>query len=103
MPWLQEGTQTLEDLKANLAAVTKKMNTVADYFCQDCKKFKLEDLFSSLLKFLKELENAQKVSQSLGGVCAGMHVCVYWSTRGRWCDVRGVCVCVRACVCVLVY
>jgi len=51
----------LDDLKSSLAAVTKKMNTVAEYFCQDSKKFKLEDLFSSLLSFLRELGNAQKV------------------------------------------
>ena len=27
-------------------------------------------------------------------MCVCVHVCVYWSTRGRWCDVRGVHVCV---------
>ena len=44
-----------------LDKVTQKMNTVAEFFCQEIKKFKLEELFVDLLNFLKELENAQKV------------------------------------------
>ncbi len=69
LPWLQEGSQTLDDLKASLGAVTKKMNSVAEYFCQDSKKFKLEDLFAAVLNFLRELENAKKVS-----TCARTHL-----------------------------
>lgn len=61
---LQEASQTLGDLKANLDAITKKMNTVAEFFCQDSSKFKLEELFAALLNFLRELENAQKVSSN---------------------------------------
>lgn len=45
----------------SLDRVTEKMGKVAEFFCQEPKKFKLEELFVDLLNFLKELENAQKV------------------------------------------
>ena len=38
------------------------MGKVAEFFCQDVKKFKLEELFVDILNFLRELENAQKVT-----------------------------------------
>ena len=53
----------LDDLKDTLDKVTEKMNAVAEFFCQDVKKFKLEELFGDLLSFLKELETASKVSE----------------------------------------
>ena len=52
-------------MKATLEGVTTKMISVAEFFCLDVKKFKLEELFSDLLGFLKELENAKKVCLSL--------------------------------------
>lgn len=58
---MQESKQTLDDLKVSLDRVTEKMHKVADFFCQETKKFKLEELFVDLLSFLRELENAQKV------------------------------------------
>lgn len=58
---LQEARQTLDDLKISLDQVTEKMNQVAVFFCQEVKKFKLEELFGDVLSFLRELENAQKV------------------------------------------
>lgn len=58
----QEGKQTLDDLKLTLDKVTHKMNTVAEFFCQEVKKFKLEELFEDLLKFLRELEKAHEVT-----------------------------------------
>lgn len=61
VPVLQESKQTLDDLKIKLDEVTTKMNGVADYFCQETKKFKLEELLIDLLSFLKELESAEKV------------------------------------------
>ena len=51
----------LDDLKLSLDKLTEKMNQVAEFFCQETKKFKLEELFGDLLNFLRELENAQKV------------------------------------------
>ena len=48
-------------MKISLEAATKKMNKVANYFCQDTKKFKLEELFLDMLNFFRELENADKV------------------------------------------
>ena len=58
---VQEAKQTLDDLKVSLERVTEKMNKVAEFFCLDIKKCKLEELFTDLLNFLRELENAQKV------------------------------------------
>ena len=57
----QEARQTLDDLRLSLDKVTEKMNGVAEFFCQETKKFKLEELFIDLLNFLRELETAQKV------------------------------------------
>lgn len=48
-------------MKLTLDKLTEKMNQVAEFFCQETKKFKLEELFGDLLSFLRELENAQKV------------------------------------------
>ena len=53
----------LDDLKLSLDKLTEKMNEVAVFFCQETKKFKLEELFLDLLNFLRELETAQKVRQ----------------------------------------
>ena len=58
----QEAKQTLDDLKVTLDKVTHKMNAVAEFFCQDVKKFKLEELFADLLNFLRELQKAQEVN-----------------------------------------
>lgn len=52
----------LDDLKQSLDKVTEKMHDVATFFCQETKKFKLEELFVDLLSFLKELATANKVS-----------------------------------------
>ncbi len=58
---MQEARQTLDDLHLSLEKVSDKMNKVAKYFCQETKKFKLEELFVDMLAFLRELENANKV------------------------------------------
>lgn len=48
----------------SLDRVTDKMNRVAEFFCQEVKKFKLEELFADVLNFLRELETAQKVLEA---------------------------------------
>lgn len=63
---VQEAKQNLDDLKVTLDQVTDKMKKVAEFFCQEVKKFKLEELFLDLLNFLKELENAGKVTNLWG-------------------------------------
>ena len=73
----QSAQGTLEELSASLGATQKKVERVVEYFCEDCKKTKLEEVLSQLLNFVKQLNAAMEVS-----VC----VCV--------------CVCVCACVCV---
>lgn len=51
----------MEELSTNLGEVEKKMMTVAEYFCEDHNKFKLEELFSELLSFIQQFEEAAKV------------------------------------------
>ncbi len=60
----------LDDLKLSLDKLTEKMNEVAGFFCQETKKFKLEELFLDLLSFLRELGNAQKVSVRRAPQCS---------------------------------
>lgn len=48
-------------MKVSLDRLTEKISKVAEFFCQETKKFKLEELFADILNFLRELENARKV------------------------------------------
>ena len=57
----QESRKTLDELTASLEGVEKKMKVVAEYFCEDAKKFKLEELFSELLLFVRGFEGAVEV------------------------------------------
>ena len=66
---LQEAHQTLEDLQASIHDVSDKMKSAAVYFCQDASKFKLEELLTELLTFIKDFTSAKKVS-------TGSHTCI---------------------------
>ncbi len=59
---LQESEAILSELCDSLDGVSRRMKETATYFCQDVSKFKLDELFKELLNFIKELENAIKVS-----------------------------------------
>ena len=58
---LQEAHQTLDDLQASISSVSDKMKSAAVYFCQDASKFKLEELLTELLTFVKDFTSAKKV------------------------------------------
>ena len=59
---LQEAHQTLDDLQASIGSVNDKMKSAVVYFCQDASKFKLEELLTELLTFVKDFTSAKKVS-----------------------------------------
>lgn len=52
----------MSELVDSLEGVSGRMKETATYFCQDACKFKLDDLLKELLNFIKELENAIKVT-----------------------------------------
>ena len=60
---LKESQHTLGELSANLHTVEKKMQLVANYFCEDAKKFKLEDLLKEILLFIQQFQSAAEVRQ----------------------------------------
>ena len=57
----QESEAILSELTDSLDSVSERMRTTSDYFCIDSSKFKLEELLTELLRFIKEVENAVKV------------------------------------------
>ena len=55
----------MDELTASLGAAQKKAERVIEYFCEDIKKVKLEEIFSQLLGFTKQLHTAMEVSESV--------------------------------------
>jgi len=45
-----------------LADITQKSDEVADYYLLDKSKFKVEELLSEVLQFMKDTQEARKVS-----------------------------------------
>ena len=41
--------------------LNKKLEKIAEFFCEDKQKFKVEELFSRLLKFIEQLPTLAKV------------------------------------------
>eukprot|EP00731_Ephydatia_muelleri_P007967 Em0004g305a len=58
--FLEKAHTTLDELTASLGATQKKAERVIEYFCEDSKKTKLEDIFSQLLSFMKQLHAAME-------------------------------------------
>ena len=59
--FLKEAEEEMKQLKANMKAVQDKTTEIANYFCEDTSKFKLEGLLMELNGFITELEQAKKV------------------------------------------
>ena len=81
----------MEILKKDLVEFEKKKKLLAQYFCEDEKKFTLGDCLGILACFTQRIKQCQKVS-ALVCPCVCVCVCV------RVC----VCVCMCPCVCVCV-
>ena len=60
-PPQKESQHTLDELSESLHTVEKKMQTAANYFCEDAKKFKLEDLLKEILVFIQQFQSAAEV------------------------------------------
>lgn len=59
--FLKEATDEMALLTASLESVQERSKEIANYFCEDSSKFKLEGLFMELNAFTIELEQAKKV------------------------------------------
>ena len=68
--FLAEAHRGLDELSGSLKSIEKKTKEIAEYFCEDVKKFKIENLLSELLAFVSGFEAAVEV-----GVVCGL--CVY--------------------------
>ena len=60
--FLTHATSQVERLKLVLADITQKSAEVADYYLLDKSKFKVEELLSEVLQFMKDIQEARKVS-----------------------------------------
>ena len=60
--FLTHATSQVERLKLVLVDITQKSAEVADYYLLDKSKFKVEELLSEVLQFMKDIQEARKVS-----------------------------------------
>ena len=60
--FLTHAKSQVERLKLVLADITQKSDEVADYYLLDKSKFKVEELLSEVLQFMKDTQEARKVS-----------------------------------------
>ena len=63
MDFLVHATSQVEHLKLMLADITQKSEEVADYYLMDKSKFKVEELLQEVLQFMKDIQDAKKVSR----------------------------------------
>ena len=63
MDFLVHAKSQVEHLKSMLADITRKSEEVADYYLLDKSKFKVEELLKEVLGFVKDLQEARKVSR----------------------------------------
>ena len=61
--FLEDSHKALDVLSDGLHHVDKQTKMVAEYFCEDPKKFKIENLFSELLMFVRTFEGAVEVRE----------------------------------------
>ena len=59
--FLEDAHKGLHELNEGLKNIEKQVHLIADYFCEDPKKFKIEELFSELLAFVRTYEAAIEV------------------------------------------
>ena len=59
--FLDDAHKGLDELSAGLKDIHKQLKQIAEYFCEDHGKFKIEDLFADLLAFIRTYEAAIEV------------------------------------------
>lgn len=62
---MQEAEVCLEDVEMNLDQLQSVSDTVAEYFCEDSNKFKLDECCSIFHSFCEKFMKAMQVSQML--------------------------------------
>ena len=58
---IQEANNDIKALSDSVSDLEEKLKKVAEFFCEDKKKFKIEELFGRLLKFVEQLPVLAKV------------------------------------------
>ncbi|CAI8013171.1 FH2 domain-containing protein 1 [Geodia barretti] len=59
--FVKDAHRGLDELSEGLKNIEKQVKEIADYFCEDPKKLKIEELFSELLAFVRTYEAAVEV------------------------------------------
>lgn len=60
--FLKHAKEEMKGLTTSLDEVQNKTHAIADYFCEDGKKLKVETLLGEIYTFVSELEEANKVT-----------------------------------------
>ena len=79
--FLDEAKSKLEELGTQVEKIGEQSKEVAEYFLMDIDKFKAEELFTEVLKFVKGISEAKKVCVCVC-VCVCVHVCLRDWDRG---------------------
>ena len=66
--FLKDAHHGLDELTEGLKNIEKQVKLIAEYFCEDPKKFKIEELFTELLAFVRTYEAAVEVSTMCWGL-----------------------------------
>ena len=66
--FVKDAHRGLDELSEGLKNIEKQVKEIADYFCEDPKKLKIEELFSELLAFVRTYEAAVEVRKEKRGV-----------------------------------
>ena len=59
--FLKDSEKSLEELSSGLKDIEKRLKATAEYFCEDSKKLKIEDLLGELFRFVTSFEAAVEV------------------------------------------
>jgi len=62
---LQEAGKDITELNYSVVDLEEKQSKIAEFFCEDTSKFKIEELFVRLWKFADQLPVLAKVSYEL--------------------------------------
>ena len=66
--FLEETKGKLDELDVLVEKISQQSKEVAEYFLMDDDKFKVEDLFTEIIKFVKGVSEAKKVRTNLSVV-----------------------------------
>ena len=70
---LQEAGKDITELNNSVVDLEEKQSKIAEFFCEDASKFKIEDLFMRVWKFADQLPVLAKVNYLWNVVLSGSH------------------------------